>query len=106
MYITIGSECVWQQWEVDAIYDGILEINKQQKVRAVWSFKSDTAKMPDGYDENLFWVSTWLPQVELLAHRAVVAGLSHCGFGGTVEFISAAIPLLTLAHFGDQPMNA
>lgn len=28
IYITIGSECVWQQWEVDAIYHGIQDLNK------------------------------------------------------------------------------
>lgn len=72
----------------------------------IWSLKSDTAKLPDDYDRNVFWISTWLPQIELLSHRAVVAGLTHCGFGGTLEFIAAGIPLLTLAHFADQPMNA
>ena len=77
-------------------------------MRAIWSFRSQTAKVPEEHvnDKKYFWVSSWLPQVEILAHRAVKAGLTHCGFGGTLEFINAALPVLTLAHFGDQPMNA
>lgn len=34
------------------------------------------------------------------------AGLTHCGFGGTLEFIFAGLPILAYPHFGDQPMNA
>jgi hypothetical protein len=36
----------------------------------------------------------------------VRAGLTHAGFGGTCEFISAGVPMLCMPHFGDQPMNS
>lgn len=54
----------------------------------------------------MFWISSWLPQVELLTHPGVKAGLTHCGFGGTLEFISSGIPMLCMPHFGDQGDNA
>ena len=106
--LTLGTECLWQQWTVDAIYNGILDLRKKgfNKLRVVWSLRGETAKLPNDYDKSVFWISNWLPQVECLAHRAVKAGLTHCGFGGTLEFISAAMPVLTFAHFGDQPVNA
>lgn len=47
-----------------------------------------------------------MPQKELLTHPAVAAGLTHGGFGGTLEFISAGIPVVCFPHFGDQPGNS
>jgi len=44
--------------------------------------------------------------VELLAHDAVKAGLTHCGWGGCQEFMSQGIPAVTFPHFGDQPKNS
>ena len=32
--------------------------------------------------------------------------MSHCGFGGTLEFINFGIPLACFPHFGDQIPNS
>ena len=32
--------------------------------------------------------------------------MTHCGFGGTCEFMSAGVPVLTFPHFTDQTSNA
>ena len=29
--------------------------------------------------------------------------MTHCGFGGTTEFIMSGVPVVTFPHFGDQP---
>ena len=34
------------------------------------------------------------------------AGLTHCGFGGVLEFITAGVPIVALPHFDDQHDNA
>ena len=47
-----------------------------------------------------------MPQVELLSHSGVKAGLTHCGFGGIQEYINAGIPMVCMPHFGDQGDNA
>ena len=44
--------------------------------------------------------------MEILSHPAGQAGLTHCGWGGTTEFIMAGVPMVTFPHFGDQPMNS
>lgn len=62
-------------------------------------------KIPDENDPN-FWIKPWIPQVEVLAHPAIKAGLTHCGFGGTLEFIAAGKPIVAFPHFIDQPPNA
>jgi len=35
VYVSIGSECYWQQWSIDAIYKGL----KQLGVKVVWSIR-------------------------------------------------------------------
>ena len=32
--------------------------------------------------------------------------MTHCGFGGTLEFINFGIPLACFPHFGDQIPNS
>lgn len=67
-----------------------------------------TDKVPSNAKDfpDYIYASDWLPQVECLAHPAVKAGVSHCGFGGTLEFISNGLPVLCFDHFADQPGNA
>lgn len=76
---------------------------KKVGCKVIWSLKN--LKMPEDNNEN-FWVREWIPQIEVLAHPAVQAGLTHCGFGGTSEFVSAGVPIVAFPHFFDQHDNA
>ena len=42
----------------------------------------------------------------MLSHPAVKAGITHCGFGGTNDFIITGKPPILWPHFDDQPSNA
>ena len=97
--ITIGSECKWQQWSVDAMHQGLKKIG----CKVIWGLKG--FKNPAEGDDN-FRVMEWLPQIEILAHPALKAGLTHCGFGGTLEYISMGVPIVAWPHMIDQPDNA
>jgi hypothetical protein len=73
--------CTWHEWAVKAVYEGISDI---PNTRVVWSLKTESIKfLPSDLDESRFYISSWLPQVELLCHPSVKVGLTHCGFGGT-----------------------
>ena len=86
-----------------------MALNKKRPVRVIWVLRGTEGMklaLPAGYDREKFWVEDWLPQADILAHPVVTAGISHCGFGGTTEFIMAGKPFLTFPHCGDQRANA
>lgn len=100
IYITFGSECQWNQWSVDAFYNGLEKLSKKKKIRAIVSFRTEGMKWPSE-DNGKYWISNWLPQIELLAHPGLKAGVTHCGLGGSLEFVYSEVPMLTYPHFGD-----
>jgi UDP:flavonoid glycosyltransferase YjiC (YdhE family) len=98
VYLSIGSEAKWREWSVKALYHGL----KKLGVKVVWSLKDFEIPVPDDPD---FYVRPWIPQIEVLAHPAIKAGLTHCGFGGVNEFINASVPVIAWPHFADQHHN-
>ncbi|CAL5071337.1 unnamed protein product [Urochloa decumbens] len=51
-------------------------------------------------------VTGWAPQLEILAHGATAAFMSHCGWNSTVESLSLGKPILAWPMHSDQPWDA
>ncbi|XP_038973599.1 UDP-glycosyltransferase 88F3-like [Phoenix dactylifera] len=50
-------------------------------------------------------VKSWAPQVEVLAHEAVGAFVTHCGWNSTLEGVCAGVPLIAWPLYAEQRMN-
>uniref|UniRef100_A0A8I6XAZ9 Glycosyltransferase N-terminal domain-containing protein n=1 Tax=Hordeum vulgare subsp. vulgare TaxID=112509 RepID=A0A8I6XAZ9_HORVV len=51
-------------------------------------------------------ITGWAPQLEILAHTATVAFMSHCGWNSTMESLSHGKPILAWPMHCDQPWDA
>ncbi|GJN02301.1 hypothetical protein PR202_ga19638 [Eleusine coracana subsp. coracana] len=50
-------------------------------------------------------VCGWAPQVTILAHPAIGGFMTHCGWGSTLEGVTAGVPMATWPLFAEQFIN-
>ena len=98
--VSIGTICRFQKWSLDALHEGLKAL---KNTRVIWSLKDNLCEMAsnDPRKTKDFWVGSWLPQVEVLAHPAIKLAIIHCGWGSVLEIIDAGVPTLNFPHFGD-----
>ncbi|KAG2574000.1 hypothetical protein PVAP13_7KG290100 [Panicum virgatum] len=51
-------------------------------------------------------ITGWAPQLDILAHPATAAFVSHCGWNSTMESMSHGKPILAWPMHSDQPWDA
>ncbi|KAM3405529.1 hypothetical protein ACQJBY_008181 [Aegilops geniculata] len=50
-------------------------------------------------------VKQWVPQAEVLRHRATGAFVTHCGWNSVLEGVTAGVPMLCWPLYAEQKMN-
>ncbi|KAE8798714.1 anthocyanidin 5,3-O-glucosyltransferase-like [Hordeum vulgare] len=67
------------------------------------------ALLPEGFLERTggrgFVVKSWVPQANVLRHRATGAFVTHCGWNSTLEAIVAGLPLICWPLYAEQRQN-
>ncbi|KAF8778993.1 hypothetical protein HU200_003098 [Digitaria exilis] len=117
IYVALGSEAPLTATNLHELALGL----ELAGVRFLWAFRKPTGMstasgtdagepLPDGFEDRtrghgLVWTG-WVPQVAVLAHDAVGAFLTHCGWGSTIEGLVFGLPLVMLPFVVDQGLIA
>ncbi|CAM0877014.1 unnamed protein product [Alopecurus aequalis] len=121
IYVARGSEAPLTTENLHELALG-LELSG---VRFLWAlmkpvgmFKPDTdagganelCMLINGFEERTqgrgMVLTGWVRHVEALAHGAVSAFMTHCGWGSTIESFAFGLPLVMLPFTVDQPLVA
>ncbi|KAJ7964620.1 Glycosyltransferase [Quillaja saponaria] len=65
--------------------------------------------LPEGFLDRTAEIGRvigWAPQVDILAHTAIAAFVSHCGWNSTLESLYFGVPLATWPIYAEQHINA
>uniref|UniRef100_A0A2P2IW20 Glycosyltransferase n=2 Tax=Rhizophora mucronata TaxID=61149 RepID=A0A2P2IW20_RHIMU len=109
IYVNFGSIAVMTKQKLIELGMGLAE----SKQPFLWIIRpdlvnDDSATLPPEFDEETKergFIASWCPQEEVLNHPSVGGFLTHCGWGSTIEGISAGVPMLCLPFIGDQATN-
>ncbi|KAM3300786.1 hypothetical protein ACQJBY_041687 [Aegilops geniculata] len=111
VYVSFGSlaamdphEFVELAWGLAASKRPFLWVVRPTLIRGY-----ESGELPHGLDDQIRdhgRLVSWAPQVEVLAHPAVGAFITHSGWNSTVEAVSEGVPMICLPLHGDQFSNA
>ncbi|XP_074559725.1 cis-zeatin O-glucosyltransferase 2-like [Curcuma longa] len=121
VYVAFGTMTTMSEEEVRELAQGLL-LSEQ---RFLWVLRdADRADIfaseegDDGWRMELAaeWeekvggrgmvVRGWAPQLDILAHQATGAFLSHCGWNSCTESLCLGVPMVAWPMHSDQPINA
>ncbi|KAJ1293131.1 hypothetical protein BS78_01G044500 [Paspalum vaginatum] len=116
IYVALGSEAPLTAANLHELALGL----ELAGVRFLWALRNPAGVsapgtgvgelLPAGFVDRtlgrgLVWTG-WVPQVRVLAHGAVGAFLTHCGWGSTIESLVFGRPLVMLPFVVDQGLIA
>lgn len=111
LYISFGTIAVPSLEELEGIASGIKRIKQPYLwvLRQSSAYASVSEILPSNFLEETREhgkIVAWASQLEVLAHPAMGAFLTHCGWNSTLESLSMGVPLIPLPDKTDQPTNS
>ncbi|CAM0873231.1 unnamed protein product [Alopecurus aequalis] len=119
LYVSFGTTCSFRGEQIAEMAAAL----KACKQRFIWVLRdADRADIFAESDESRhdtlssefrtetkgagLVITGWAPQLEILAHGATAAFMSHCGWNSTLESLSHGKPILAWPMHSDQPWDA
>ena len=109
MYVNYGSITVMSLQDLTEFAWGLVNSNHS----FLWIIRSNlvegesTAFPPEleKLIETKGFIARWCSQEKVLNHPSVGGFLTHCGWGSTIESLSAGVPMICWPYGWDQPTN-
>ncbi|KAM0941393.1 putative 7-deoxyloganetic acid glucosyltransferase [Dioscorea sansibarensis] len=111
IYVSFGTITLMSPEQFIEFWNGLVNSGH----RFLWAVRADmvkrkeeievTKEMEEGTKKRGCMVG-WVPQEEVLAHRAVGCFLTHSGWNSTMEGMVAGVPQICWPYFGDQMVNS
>ncbi|KAH7672828.1 7-deoxyloganetic acid glucosyltransferase protein [Dioscorea alata] len=111
IYVSFGTVTVMSPEKFIEFWYGLVNSGH----RFLWAVREDmvkgkqemevTKEMEEGTKERGCMVE-WVPQKEVLAHRAVGCFLTHSGWNSTIEGMVAGVPMICWPDLVDQMVNS
>ena len=100
IYISMGSAFGASLSMAKAFIEG----TRYTEYSVMWSLNKFSFHVIDNVDldEKKYYVSSWIPQVNVLQHKSISMGIVHGGANGIHEALYFGVPLIVLPQFGDQ----
>ncbi|XP_073977481.1 UDP-glycosyltransferase UGT4-like [Rhodnius prolixus] len=98
-----GSMLRGEKADSKDVYDSLIRAFSRLKLGIIW--KTNLKECPDDLPDNVF-ISEWLPQQDILAHKNLRLMVTHGGLSSMIETIHFAVPVVVTPFFFDQGKNA
>ncbi|XP_043268666.1 UDP-glycosyltransferase UGT5-like [Venturia canescens] len=103
VYFTLGSMVNIETMPDDVIKGLYNSFEKIAPIKVLMKIANKDKLLP-GQPKNLI-TSSWIPQVQVLAHKNTKLFITHGGLMSTQESLYHAVPLIGIPLFGDQHLN-
>ncbi|KAJ1703423.1 hypothetical protein LUZ63_003202 [Rhynchospora breviuscula] len=108
IFVSFGSQCYFKSAQLHELAMG-LEESGQNFLWVIRGVDQSDEWMPEGWEERIadrgLVVRGWAPQLAILAHAAIRAFLTHCGWNSILEGTAAGVPMLTWPLAFEQFIN-
>ncbi|XP_031479881.1 putative UDP-rhamnose:rhamnosyltransferase 1 [Nymphaea colorata] len=113
LFVGFGSEYRMTREEIQELAYG-LELSG---LHFIWVLRKppyvndENGVLPNGFEERtrshgVICINGWVPQVEILAHKAIGGCLFHSGWGTIIESLQFGHAMILLPMMADQGLNA
>ncbi|CAL8109967.1 unnamed protein product [Orchesella dallaii] len=104
IYVSFGTYADFQRMDVPTQQALIGAMRSFPDLQFVWKVGNDS--LVNEFPKRNVYISSWMPQQDILAHPKIKAFITHSGLIGIQESIYNAVPLISFPIFAEQDYNA